>query len=241
MRRLAATGLLLLFCFAPARTAERKGSLTGTVDRPALVTKVYAKDRATEQDTVYPGKLDAKTGRFVIEGLPLGATYDCVIDLTGGARLEGINLKVHASAYAEAGEDEQPLTKEDIEALKKTCNNLNKFEDRIEVLTITGNAQYAAVLLNKLREKPFYGSKPDEVIWRLELWHFEKPEETWVKDQDELFVTFYRERLPRKDFEKKALTLDPALGGHKLTVEKPSADLGKIELPAAKPGIRIRK
>ncbi len=241
MRRLAATCLLVAFCFAPARGAENKGSLTGSVSRPDRVIKVYAKDRATEQDTVYPGKLDAKTGRFVIEGLPLGATYDCVFDLSGGARLEGVSLKVHPSAYADAGEEEQPLTKDDIEALKKTCSNLNKFEDRIEFLAITGNAQYAAVLLNKLREKPFYGSKPDEVIWRLELWHFEKPEETWVKDQDELFVTFYRERSPRKEFAKKALTLDPALGGHKLTAERPSIDLGKIELPAAKPGIRIRK
>jgi hypothetical protein len=234
--------VLLPLCFAPARAVENKGTLRGTVDRPALVAKVYAKDRTSdEQDKVYAGKLDPKTGRFTIDGLPLGATYDCVIDLVGGARLEGVNLKVHPSGFAEAGEEEQPLTKDDIAALKKTCNNLNKFEDKIEFLAVTGNAQYAAVLLNKLREKPFYGSKPGEVIWRLELWHFEKPEETWVKDQDELFITFYRERLPRKDFEKKSLTLDPALGGHKLTAEKAARDLGTIKLPAPAPGIRIRR
>ena len=33
-------------------------------------------------------------------------------------------------------------------------------------MTITGNIQHAAVILNKLRTKPFYESKPGEVIWR---------------------------------------------------------------------------
>src|SRR5262249_48568938 len=115
--------------------ADETGSITGTVDKPALVTAVAAVDRISgNADKKFPGKLDAKSGRFTIEGLPVGATYDCVIDFAG-ARLEGVNLKVKRSDY----EEEQPLTKEDVETIKKTTNSLNQFEDKVEVLTVQGN------------------------------------------------------------------------------------------------------
>jgi hypothetical protein len=232
-------GFLLALGWLTGATAQAadKGRLTGTVDKPKQVKTVFAKDRMSEEkDRIYPGKIDVKTGEFVVEGLPLNATYDLVIDYDGG-RLEGVNLKVPPSDF----EEEQPLTKEDIAALKKTCVNQSPFEDKIEVLCVEGNCQHAAVLLNKLRTKPFYESKPGEAIWRLELWHFEKPEETWVKDQDELFIVFYRERLQKKAFDKKALTLDPHLGGHKPNAKKPALALGKVELPGKETGIRLRK
>jgi hypothetical protein len=223
--------------FEARTTASETGRIGGTIAKPALATAVTAIDRTSgKTDKKYPGKLDAQTGRFVIEGLPLGATYDVVIDVTG-ARLEGINLKVSPSDF----EEEQPLTKEDIAALKAQAVALNKFEDHIEVLAVTGNTQHAAVVLNKLRTKPFYESKPGEVIWRLELWHFERPEETWVKDQEELFLVFYRERIQKSVYDKKSITLDPALGGHKLMGKMASVDLGLIKLPSTEPGIRLRQ
>jgi hypothetical protein len=216
--------------------AADKGRLTGTVDRPRRVTAVFAKDRTSdEKDKVYPGTINRKTGRFVIEGLPLNAVYDVVIDY-GGARLEGVNLKVRPSDY----EEERPLTREDAGAIKKGVLEQTKFEDKVHFLAIEGNAQHAAVLLHKLRTKPFYESKPGEVIWRLELWHFERPDETWVKDQDELFIVFYRERLPKTDFDKKAVTFDRRLGGHRLTAKRPAHDVGAVRLPPGKPGIRLR-
>ena len=192
-----------------------------------------AVDRST--DKKFPGKLDPKTGEFAMSGLPFDAAYDLQIDFAG-ARLEGVNLKVPRSDF----EEEQPLSKDDIAALKETARSLNKFEDQIDILTVTGNIQHAAVLLNKLRTKPFYESKPGEIIWRLELWHFERPDETWVKVQDELFVVLYRERLQKKAYDQKSLTLDPALGGLKISKEKATLDLGRIELPAKEPGIRLR-
>ena len=221
-------------CPPAAGRAAETGTITGTVDKPARVTAVFALDR--DNDKKYPGKVDPASGRFTIDGLPLDARYDCVIDLAGGGRLEGVNLKVPHSDY----EKEQPLTKEDVETITATARSLNQFEDQIEVLTVTGNIQHAAVVLNKLRTKPFINSNPGEVIWRLELWHFERPEETWIKDQEELGIILYRERLQKKDFDKKSLTLDPALGGVRLTEKQPQADLGRVELPGAEPGVRLR-
>src|SRR5437899_2676863 len=86
---------LFLVCWGalPAGAAE-KGRITGRVDNPKQVSAVFAKDRMSdEKDKIYPGKVDAKTGKFVIAGLPLGAVYDLVID-HAGARLEGVDLKV---------------------------------------------------------------------------------------------------------------------------------------------------
>jgi hypothetical protein len=217
-----------------ARAAET-GTITGTVDKGARVTTVFAIDRDNDNKK-YPGKLDSVSGRFTIDGVPLDARYDCVLDLTGGGRLEGVNLRVPHSDY----EKEQPLTKEDVETITATAKSLNQFEDQVEVLTVAGNIQHAAVVLNKLRTKPFINSNPGEVIWRLELWHFARPEETWIKDQEELGIILYRERIQKKDFDKKSLTLDPALGGVRLTEKQSQVDLGRVELPGAEPGVRLR-
>jgi hypothetical protein len=223
---------ILLAGALPVLGAET-GTIRGKVAKADLVTAVTAIDRAT--DKKYPGKIDAKTGQFTLADLPLGATYDCILD-AGPVRLEGVNLKVPRSDY----EEEQPLTKEDIETIKKTALSLNKFENEIEVLTVAGNIQHAAVVLNKKRTTPFYESKPGEMIWRLELWRFEKPEETWIKVQDEFAIVFYRQRLPKTDFDKKALTLDSSLGGIKLDAKQKKVELGTVTLPSKEPGIRLR-
>jgi hypothetical protein len=235
MRPLLSMSVLLLGWFAvqPLRAADT-GTITGTVDQAGRVTAVFALDRDAEGKK-FPGKVDPQSGRFTIDGLPLGARYDCVLDITGG-RLEGVNLTVRRSDY----EKEQPLTKEDIATITETAKSLNQFEDEVAVLTVTGNIQHAAVLLKKLRTKPFINSSPGEMIWRLELWHFERPEDTWIKDQEELGIILYRERLQKKDFDKKSLTLDPALGGISLTDKQRQADLGRIVLPDNEPGIRLR-
>ena len=118
---------------------------------------------------------------------------------------------------------------------------MSKFEDVVEILTVQGNIQHAAVLLNKLRTKAFYASKPGEVIWRAELWRFECPEETWVKCRDRSSnIVLYRERIGRSVYDRKSLTFDPALGGLRLSRGRPKVDVGRIELPSAKPGIRLR-
>ena len=147
-----------------------------------------------------------------------------------------MNLNVPRSDY----EEEQPLAPEDVEAIKRQVRDLNKFEDEVEVLTVAGNIQHAAVLVNKLRTRPFVNSKPGEVVWRCELWHFERPEETWVKVQDELFLVLYRERLPGADYKQKSVTFDPALGGIAVTEESPTVNLGTVKRPPAGPGIRLR-
>jgi hypothetical protein len=220
---------------ASAAVGAGTGTITGSFDRPAAVTAVAAVDR-DRADKQYPGKIDAKTGAYTIEGLPLGATYDVVLT-AGAVTLEGVNVRVPHSDY----EEEQPLTKEDAAALEKIARSLNVFENEVDVLGVLGNIQHAAVVLNKRKTNGFYGSKPGEIVWRLEVWRFERPEDHWVKRQDELAAVHYRRRLPKDEYAKISVTLDPALGGVELTTEKPDARLDPVKLPDAAPGVRLRQ
>lgn len=201
---------------------------SGVSPAPAIV----AVERASGKR--YSGKIDMMTGKLTIDGIPVGSAYDCVVDYAGG-RLEGVDLSVPPSDY----EEEHPLVEDDIDTLKETVLSLNKFEDQVEVLAIEGNVEHAAVLVNKLRTRPFVNSKPGEVVWRVELWQFERPDDTWVKVQDKLFQTLYRERINRAAFDAKAIVFSQALGGIRLSAERPTADLGQVELPRPLPGVRF--
>ena len=185
----------------PGRSPARSSRRPGRRGRPPSTARTTRNTRAT----VDPGVGQVHES----PACPLGATFDCLIDFQGGARLEGVNLKVPRSEY----EEEQPLSAEDAETIKEKVRHLNKFEDEVDVLAVAGNIQHAAVVVNKLRTRPFVNSKPGEVVWRCELWKFERPEETWVKVQDELFLVLYRERIPHAVYAKKSVTFDPALGG----------------------------
>jgi hypothetical protein len=231
--RLRWLATLLVLGLGRAAAAE-PGVISGKLDKAEVLTAARAVNR-DEPDKKYPGEVDAKTGAFVIKGLPLGATYDLVLE-AGPAILEGINLKVMRSDF----EEEQPLTKDDAETIEKTARSLNKFENKIEVMGVFGNIQHAAIVLNKLRTEDFYGSKPGEMIWRLEVWRFERPDETWIKRQDELATVHYRKRMQKTDFAKVALALDPALGGIELTDKQPEVKLAPVAAPATEPGIRLR-
>jgi hypothetical protein len=222
-----------LLPMADDANAASAGEIIGRVEG-AYVKSATAVHRASRKRTA--GRVDQPTGEFAIDGLALDASYDVVLDFDGGPRLEGIDLSVPASDY----EEEQPLTDEDVADITERVRGLNKFEDVIDVLALQGNIQHAVVLLNKLRTRPFYNSQPGEIVWRAELWHFERPDETWVKVQEELFVVLYRERMQEKSYRAKCITFDPALGGLRPTSEAPRIDLGTIPPPEIEPGIRLR-
>jgi len=229
-------GLLLA---VPTHVAALEGAIVATVTPADQVRSVCAVARQGGQR--FAGSVDPATGKLIIGGLPVDATYDCVIDYldaTSGlaSRLEGVSMKVPRSDYIE----EQPLSAEDVATIQGKIRKMNQFEDVLEVLAIDGNIQHAAVVLNKLRTRPFHASKPGEVIWRLELWHYERPEETWLKVQDEMFLVLYRERIQRKVYEEKSLTFDPRLGGLRPTADAPKVDLGRVTLPQVRRGICMR-
>lgn len=211
-----------------------EGKIVGAIDRAGEVASVEAIDRAAVK--AVPGTIDPATGTFSVGGLALDGHYDLRITFKGGAKLEGVDLSVPRSDF----EEEQPLSAEDREALVAIAKSLQTFEDEVTVLALRGNIQNAAILLNKRRTKAFYASKPGEIVWRAEVWRFEKPDETWVKRQDSLFTILYRERIQAKDYDAKSITFDPALGGLSPTKDAPEIHLGKLSAPDPKAGVRFR-
>jgi hypothetical protein len=232
--------LLLAFSFVTVATAAVTGEIVGAVPDGKAVSAVTAVNRASGKR--HEGTIDRAAGQFTMTGLGLGMAYDLVIDFgppgeEGSARLEGIDLSVPPSDY----EEEQPRSPEDVETIQEKVRRLDKFAEQTDILAIRGNIQHAAILVSRLRTRPFYLSKPGEVVWRMELLHFECPEETWVKVQDELFVLLYRERIQQSAYEQKSITFDPRLGGLVPTKEEPRVELGTIGPPDAAPGIRFER
>jgi hypothetical protein len=223
---------------APLVATADTGALLGTIDKPDSVKSITAIFR-DDRPLTYEARLDPKTGEFTIDKLPFDKPYDLIVELKNGARLEGVNLRVKRTDYIDG---DPPLIKDDEAKLKEITTKLSKFEDVHEYLAVGGNCQHAAVVVNKLRTRPFYESKEGEIIWRLEVWFYEREEldDPWVKDQGTLFVVHYRERMQKADYDKKSITLDPKLGGLRPTAKEAKIDVGKLKLPDGKPGIRAR-
>jgi len=216
-------------------SAAEHGQIAGTVAPAQSVRSVVAVERGSGQK--YRAQVEPVTGGFVIDRVPFGAEYDCVIEFAEAAMLEGVNMRVPRSDY----EEEQPLTAEDAALLREKVRTLNQFEDQVEVLAVAGNIQHAVVIINKLRTKSYVNSQPGEVIWRAERYRFERPDETWIKVTEELFTVYHRERFQRARYDKLSITFDPRLGGLRPTPENPQINLGRITLPAPTPGVRMRE
>jgi hypothetical protein len=231
-RRAIQIAVLLVFTAFAHPAVAQTGTILGTIDPADQAVSVALVDRQTCKK--HAAEFDAASGQFTAADLPTSGAFDLLIE-SASALVEGIDFSVPRSDY----EEEQPLSEDDVRNIKQKVASLNQFEDTVEVLAVEGNIQHAAVLVNKLRTKPFYGSKPGEIVWRVELWHFERPDETWVKVQDELFITLHRERMAKSAYQRKSVTFAPRWGRIRLSAESPNVDLGTIKLPPAEPGIRV--
>src|SRR6185437_16500625 len=65
--------LMFLLASTPTVRGADTGTIRGKVAKAGVVTAVTAIDRANAKN--YPGKIDGKSGAFIIVDLPLGATY----------------------------------------------------------------------------------------------------------------------------------------------------------------------
>ena len=83
--------LCWLVLWAVPASAAAPGAITGVIDRPKGVT-VLAVDRSGEKGKQFKGKIDPKTGKFIVSGLPLGKAYDVVIDFSQFHNGDRINL-----------------------------------------------------------------------------------------------------------------------------------------------------
>ena len=157
---------------------------------------------------------------------------------TSKGTIIGWDATVPPSDYVE----EQPLSEESIDTIgTKLAGRLaGEFSDEVKLLDIQGNVQNAAVLITKLRRRPFVGGdyKPGEWVWRVERWQFEDPyEDSWAPWQERPYYTRVRRRLTQSEYEELAIVYARHLGGIALTAEQPVRKLGTLKIPMPVPGI----
>ncbi len=251
--RHAGTGLRSVAVLAAvllSATFAWAGSITGILDAKEPIRRVWAIERSPRhlKDTkgeshdigMYgrPHQGRADGARIVIEDLPVPGKYDLKLEMASGAVIAGWDASVPESDYV----GDPPLEAASKQKIFKKLadKQFSAFSDRMWVLDIQGNIQHAALLVMKLRMRPFVGGayKPGEWVWRIERWHWENPEDhTWVPYQERPYYALIRERLYEKDYRAKRICFARRLGGIALTGEQSAANLGRIKVPSPVAGV----
>ena len=184
----------------------------------------------------HEGTVDGKT--LVFADLPVPGRYDLKIETATGGVMAGWDASVPESDYV----GDPPLE----EASKKKVfakladEQFSAFADRMWVLDVQGNLQSAALLVMKLRMRPFVGGgyKPGEWVFRIDRYQWENPDEqTWVPYQERPFYALVRERLQKNEYEAKRVTFARHLGGIALTEETPEVNLGTVRVVVPASGV----
>lgn len=226
------------------------GTIRARLDTKETIARVLAIRRAAQTLTdktdkvhdigmygeVHEGKADG--GEIVIENLPVPGKYDLQLETQAGGIVAGWDATVPESDY----EGDPPLEDASKQKVFKKLGNkqFSTFSDRMWVLDVQGNIQHAALLVMKLRMRPFVGGgyKEGEWVWRVERWHWENPDEhTWVPYQERPYYALVRERLYEKQYRDKRVSYARHLGGIALTKDRETADLGVIKVLAPVAGV----
>ena len=230
-------GAVLVVSLASASGALG-GSIRATVKADQPIRKVWAIQREQTSLGTMAKPFDGAVlnGKLFVENVPPGR-YDLKFQFDQGT-VEGWDANVPASDYVE----EQPLSDEARQTIlkKMSTETASAFDDEVIVLDLQGNIQNAAVLLKRLRRRPFVsaGYREGEWVWRADRWQWEDPEErNWVPNQETPWYALIRERLFPKDYEARRITYARHLGGIEITEETPEVDLGDILVPQPKSGI----
>ena len=216
---------------APAPTSAK---ITGTIVSTTPITRIAAVDRPwadtlkisqsdPQNEYLYPGQCDPKTGVFVIDNLLPGRTYDLIVWNQAG-RWEGVNLAFHRPILRAA----EAITDEDKLWLKEFIEKTPQFYDRSRILWMAGDHKHATLLVELVRTRDFHSGKAGEVIFRTELWYFENLFGGWAKDKNTERV-ISRWRGPGKD-APAVWQYVPQLGGITIPAAGPTPPL-HVTLP----------
>lgn len=191
-RHIVCTALLALL----ASTALAGGAISGRITNPEQCLGVSAVRRGgtVTRLRIYEtqGSFSKRTGKFTISGLD-DEVYDLRIHLKGGGYLDGARM-----ALPEDERSDFKMTDDDREQIKDFIKNYpTRFVDTIRPLRIEGNGEFARVLVEKIRHRDYHSGKQGDIIWRMEVWKFEKQTGAWVRSQHGWYV-LARERVSDK-------------------------------------------
>ena len=184
--------LLKTSAAAQAGAGAKDATLAGVIKSAQSIERVAAIDRqwadvlktseqSPKDDFLYPGDVDAATGRFHVDHLLPGRSYDLLVwtkDAQGKeTRWEGACMDYHRAIIPST-----PATPEDRKAIEALIVEPPQFYDKVRPLRMAADHQHATVLVELARTRDFHSDAGGEVIYRVELWYFENLYGGWAKD-----------------------------------------------------------
>jgi hypothetical protein len=171
-----------------------------------------------------PTSFDATSGQFEFADLPGDARYDVCFRARDGREVEGVDLDfvdqrllrlAHLRRRRMGIPDlqEPAFESEDAEELVRWVREMDDFMEQRRVLYVAGQGRRATLLVESMRTRSFHASESDEVIWRVELWYFEKHPGGWdrLANQERLLR---RLRTQREPWSTVSLEYYPSLSGY---------------------------
>ncbi len=223
----------------PVATRPAAGDVTGKITPVAKVERIHAVSRATGK-LYRVSQFDRTSGAFRLADLPGDATYDIVVGLAGGGRLEGIDLSWHEARMLRLARlrrrqlkivPERPrlFTREDVDELLTYVKDLRDFTDVRRALYVKGHGRRATMLVEVMRMRDFYAKRGAELIWRTELWYFKNQYGGWER-LGNVERVLERHRIQKPAWDKITLVYYPELSVH--VDEKGAARPVAFEIPA---------
>jgi hypothetical protein len=223
---------------APPAGAPKTGEVAGTIAPAAKVAAVSAVSRVTGE--VYPpADWDKPTGRFVFRRLGGDARYDIRIRTTDGRDIEGIDLdfvegrllrlaELRRRELGLPGEPNEPFTKSDADAILRYVDEMADFMNIRRVLYVAGQGGRATMLVELMRTEAFHAQAAEEVIWRVEMWYFERSAGGWERVANQERV-LRRERLSLAAWREIDVAYYPELSAY-ISPEGKSQEI-KFDIP----------
>ncbi len=218
--------LALIIFFCPCAAFAAGVDLTLKLPADCAAKSASANSTATKLST--PGEIDTKNHHIVFKNLLPETSYELALTLAGGTILQGVNLNWYGLDASIA--DAAPLGDDDRKAIADLIKDPKAFENKQNILNMTGDNTRATVLVELIRDKDFHASGGN-IIWRVELWYFENQFGGWAK------VVQQNKVLRRERFKDQAafeaatskIKWIPQLGGITLAKDKLTTE---ITLPA---------
>ena len=211
-------------------------SISGIIANPKLCTGVSALRRGGSVTRLkikeVKGEFSKTSGKFVVGGLE-DDEYVLRVHLKGGGYIDGANMVLTVDEQSE-----KKMLSDDRKAIKDFIKNYpSRFVDIIRPLRIEGNGDFARVMVEKIRHRDYHSGKQGDIIWRMEVWKFEKLTGEWIRSQHGWHV-LARERVSDKgrssmkhaDFAKVRWLFAPELAGFEIVKGKSIAGV-KYTIP----------
>lgn len=149
-----------------------------------LITGAYAP--ATEISVRLPDGTETKAD----------LTQPATLTLKDGTRLVGVDLRWYAGSKKPA----EPLTDDNKKSITELLT-VPSFYDKVNLLTLQGDADRAIGLVELVRDRDFYAGA-GQVIWRIEVWYFQFQNGGWAKVNQQVKL-IDRQRFPSHEAYRK--------------------------------------